>query len=293
MHEPISQRNPTRSLLSAVLWVLVATAILLLWVFFIRSGHLQVPIDYESVKELGIDPFHLGAGIQELLGPLILLLLLSRTGLFKRVVSGELRSGDSVWLILLMVAIHLIYMLFQGWLIETISVQITSGLFVVLVAGMLGGWQAGLIVGGTATLSLAYLNYAVWGEPHPFNLNEYLGWQVLQSIDVMVALWFGAVVGITSEVLPSRQRFNIWPTVTIGLVSSLITAAAIFFTRAESYFFMEILLSGLIASILAWAAFSLMARSVQNEALRQQAESAQLDLAEANLNLAQTRLALT
>lgn len=273
--------------------VLLATAILAFWLYFIRSGRGDFSVDLSLLGSFGIDPYLLGIAIQELLPPVILFLVLSRTSLFQRAVSNELQPSESAVLTAILVVIFVLFVVFEFWIVNALQVQITFGIFIVTIAGLLGGLYAGLAVGVVSAFGMGLVNYLIWGDSDPFNFGGYVIWHVVESIEAMNAIWVGIVAGLIGEAIPWKRRFLPGVVLLIGLFTTIVVGITQFLSEPNAEFYVIRFLPGLIASSAGLLAFSVMATAVQNERARQKAERDQLALSEANLKLAQTSLALT
>lgn len=283
----------------ALLWLrplllaLLATALFLGWVYFVRSGQVAEPLRWPQTRGFEFDPYVFGLGAQEYALPLVLLLVLSRTALFRRIVTGAASQRDLGLLAVALVALQIIYAVAQYGLIKALDDQATVGFLVVFAAGWLGGWQVGLAVGAVAMFTLGLNNYAIWGWQEVFDFHEFFEYWMLKSAEPNSAAWLGCTAGFISAAVPFRHRFKPSLLVLVGLVAELVASAAIVFTLDDPSWYLLRLPSVLIISGLSFLAFALIVRNVQAEDGRLQAESARLELAQANLLLTRTKLALT
>ncbi len=283
------QTTPNRT--NTLMATAVATAAILAWALFVRSTNVGEPFSFAPRADIELfNPYLLGIAVQEILVPLALIYGLSRTALFRRLMTDTAVPRDEWRLIGVLLGSQLLVFFVRQGLARGLNDQVTFDLLVVLVAGLLGGWRAGLAVGLLATFTIGLEEYLSWNEP--FNAANYFEYAVLKNMNAVTAVWAGAGMGLMVSLLPQR-RFQ--PLVTVGLGMGLVFTAVGFMTYASDYppYFVNRLLPNLLILGLALAAILLMMRSVQDEESRRLAESAQLELAQANLNLAQTRLALT
>ncbi|WP_420643551.1 sensor histidine kinase [Candidatus Leptofilum sp.] len=280
--------NRTNTLIATA----VAAAAILFWTLFVRSSTNNVPFSFENWVDFDLfNPYFLGFALQEILIPLALVYGFSRTALFRRIVSETAVPPDEWRLMGALLGIQLLVFLIRLGLARTTDDQVTFDLLIVLVAGLLGGWRAGLVAGLLATMLTGLSDYLFWDED-PFSLARYFEFAVLKNLDAVTAVWVGTTIGLTTPLL-QEQRFR--PPITAGLAVGLVAIAFALMLYPTGYppFYLNRLLPNLLIYGLALAAVALMVQNVRDEASRRLAETAQLELAQANLNLTQTRLALT
>ncbi len=274
-------------------WALAAgaTVAVLLWTLFVRSSGFGEPFVFPAGEEFALfNPYLLGFGVQEMLIPLALLYGLSRTAVFRRVVTEPQPTQRDRWLLLgLLLGLQVLVFLVRLALVRQAEDQVTVDLLLVLVAGLLGGWRLGLAVGLLAGLLTGLADYLSWGEP--FALTSYFEYAVLKNLGAIAPLWVGVIAGLTVPWL-GRRRFEPWLTAVLaaGLVGASILLQI--YTTGYPPFFIERLLPNMFTFALALAAFALIVRGMQDEAARRDAAAAKLELAQTNLTLTQTRLAL-
>ncbi len=280
--------NRTNTLMATA----VATAAILFWALFVRSSNVGEPFTFADWTDFELfSPYLLGIAVQEILVPLALIYGLSRTALFRRLVTETAVPPDEWRLLGVLLGMQLLVFLVRLGLRNSINDQVTVDLLVVLVAGLLGGWQTGLAVGLVATLLIGLGDYLSWGE-ETFTLATYFEYAVLKNMDAITAVWAGTSIGLAVPLLHQRR----WqPQITTGLAVGLVAAsfALMLYAASDPAFYLYRLLPNLLIYGLALGAVALMVRSVQDDESRRLAESARLELAQANLNLTQTRLALT
>lgn len=288
--ERLAQHPPNRT--NTLMATAVATAAIVVWALFVRSTNVGEPFTLANWADFELfNPYLLGIAVQEILVPLALIYGLSRTALFRRVVTETAVPPDEWRLLGVLLGIQLLVSLVRLGLARSIGDQVTVDLLVVLVAGLLGGWRAGLAVGLVATMFTGLSEYLSWGE-QPFALADYFEYAVLKNMEAMTAVWVGAAAGLSLPLLQERR----WrPQNTAGLAAGVVIFAfcLMLYAANDPPFYLNRLLPNLLIYGLALGAVALMVRGVQDEESRRLAETAQLELAQANLNLAQTRLALT
>ena len=284
------QTTPNRT--NMLIATAVAAAAILVWALFVRSSNVGEPFSFATWTDFELfSPYLLGIAVQEILVPLALIYGLSRTALFRRVVTDTAVPPDEWRLLGGLLGMQLLVFLVRLGLINSINDQVTVDLLVVLVAGLLGGWQTGLAVGLVATMLTGLGDYLSWGEA-TFSLATYFEYAVLKNLDAITAVWVGTSVGLAVPLLQERR----WqPQITTGLGVGLVAVsyALMLYAANDPAFYLYRLLPNLLIYGLALGAVALMVRNVQDDESRRQAESARLELAQTNLTLTQTRLALT
>lgn len=267
------------------------TAVAILWVLFIRADS-EFALNRESLQTIGLNPYYFGLAVQEILVPIGLVYLLSRTELFRQAVTQALSESNRIRLLLLLVGIQLLVALFRYGIIAYTREEATFGFFIVLVAGLLGGWRAGFVVGIVAMFGIGLIDYLIFAEQPIFLFNEYVEYYVVKSMGAVSAVWVGVFAGGVGEWLKARRFEPLWA-FAIGVLSELGVFVFIFTSTEWSGFYVERILSIAPITGLGMLSFALIVRAVQQEENRRLAEVAKLELAETNLTLAQTQLALT
>ena len=285
-------KHLTQTRSNSLIATAVAAAAILFWALFVRSSRIGEAFTFANWTDFELfNPYFLGFALQEILIPLALIYGLSRTALFRRIVTETAVLHDDWRLIGVLLGIQLLVFAVRLGLVRTTDDQVTIDLLIVLVAGLLGGWRAGLAVGLLATFTSGLSDYLSWGETS-FSVANYFEFAVLKNLDAVTAVWVGATIGLTLPLL-GKRRFH--PPITAGLGVGLVAIAFGLMLYPTSYppYYLNRLLPNLLIIGLALPTVALMVRNVQDDESRRLAESAQLELAQANLNLTQTRLALT
>ena len=289
---PALNEQPLPAWMRTTLVILAATALLFLWAGYVRSAITDQPPSLDSLAAMDFDPYWFGLAAQEVAVPLVLLFLFSRTPLFHRTVTGATGRRDRLLLALALLGITLLYFLSQYGLITVTRDQATLGVLMVFVAALLGGWPVGLSVGVLSAVAMGLVDYLSWMPDEPFDLRNFLEWQVLNNMPAVGLIWLGLSVGFLIRLIP-RRRFHPWTVVGLGVLAQLIVALAVLLGWEDSSDYFSLLPTNLVVSTLAILAFVLMVRNVQDEAARRQVEATQLELARTSLALTQTKLALT
>ena len=280
----------SKTWLRTSLMLLPALVVLIFWVFYIRAAN-EVTTSLTNLAEFGINPYTLGLVAQELVLPVFLLFLLSRTSLYRRIVEETATVVDQQRLGLLLIGITLLFYVGQYGLIMVQEDRATTGYFIVFVAGLLGGWQTGLVCGLVGMAASGLIEYRGWDDP-VFNLFAYVQYATLLRMESMAVLWIGVCAGLLRDRLPQRLRLTPWVVVLLYIGFEVIIAVATYFCYEDISYYMDRLLTNVAMSALAVGAVTLMARHVREEAAQHHAEQAQIQLAQTTLALTQTKLAL-
>jgi LytS/YehU family sensor histidine kinase len=272
----------------------LATALLVFWAQFIRASSTDQPFAFSALTNLSIDPYFFGVAILEMIVPVALLFVLSRTPFFRRVVTSEPTPVDGGKLAAALGLLLLLSLVARYTLGLVIDTHVMSGFFFVFVAGLIGGWQTGLTTGALVLFANALFDYTPWHPDHSgdFKIADYVGWFILHNMNAMAALWVGAITGFLHVLIPLQRRFAIITVVGLGLLAEAIYRAALVYSVADPSFFTYTTVQFFSITLLALLAFALMVRYVQVDESRLQAEEAKLELAQMNLALTQTKLAL-
>ena len=286
---PMTERNQR---LGHMVAILLATIFLIFWVLFARSANVYEPFSTTAFNEIGFNIYLFGPAIAELALPLFLLFLVSRTQFFGRIVGRLGSRTDQIRLTAILIAIQLLFLFYQHSLEPVTENIVTYGYFVVIVAGLLGGWQAGLLVGLVTTIGVGTFDYSTWEWVESFELASYLNDAILTNIPAMAAIWLGFVTGHTVEILPPDRRFQPALISTLSALALCVIAIGVFFSVEDASYYFEQLVPRVLLVALALILFSSMARDLLNEASLREAETTALALAQTQLDLTQTQLAL-
>ncbi len=281
--------------------VLVTVAFLVLaWIA--RERLPEIPLS-DEMRTLGFDPYMLGYIFQSIVVPAALLYLASNARVFRRALAASPQAGFSWPLFGLLALIQLLvvaYELGRPLLLGPAEpAQVTIGLLVVVTAGLLGGWRLGLGLGLVAlvlrgSLQVAlFLGEGLWAEAQLLYGAEGLGgvirhfpfWPILLdhyffNLWASAAVWAGLVAGLYAELLGER-RFQPLPALALGLGVDL--GAGSMMAIAAGPPGLLFLLPNVVVSGVAVSVVALIARSVQADAARRRAESAELARAQAEL----------
>jgi uncharacterized membrane protein YeaQ/YmgE (transglycosylase-associated protein family) len=143
--------------------------------------------------------------LQEQWVPALGLLLFGFTPLFRRAIQGKLLVGDHTRLLL-------VFALLQGLLVAQyyyfynledpdLNHVHSYGLFIVIAAGLLGGWRVGLLAGLLNMLTLGAL-YNVYKIPDSSFIRV-----CLTELHLVVPIWVGIMVGYIAGLL-REKRFS-------------------------------------------------------------------------------------
>jgi len=192
---------------------------------------------------------------------------------------------------LFLLGITFFFYLGQYGLITVQEDRAATGYFIVFVAGLLGGWQIGLLCGLVGMAASGLIEYSFW-DGESFNLFAYVQYATLLRMESMAVLWVGCCAGLLRDRLPQRGRLTPWAMALLYVAFEAVIAVAIYFCYEEINYYVDRLLTNVFMSALSVAAVTLMARNSRDDAARQHAEQAQIQLAQTTLALTQTKLAL-
>jgi Histidine kinase len=146
--------------------------------------------------------------------------IFSFTPLFRRAIVDRLLPGDSLKLLLAFVIFQGIYVA-QVYYEQTHELSPTSyGLFLVIIAGLLGGWRLGIQFGFIYTLSLATMYYFVAYLPESDDPSGFLRF-VLTETYFLVPIWLGGVTGYLGMHF-KQKRFQWFRVILIGFFAEFI-----------------------------------------------------------------------
>jgi LytS/YehU family sensor histidine kinase len=281
--------------------VVTVAALLLAWLARQRLVPLP-PLSLEELTDFAFDPYMLGYIFQAIAVPAALLYLFSNAAAFRRAIGGPPAEGFSWPLFGLLALIQffvLVYDLGRPLVLGGGEpAPATVGLLVVVTAGLLGGWRLGLAVGLVAwflrgTQQMMLLPGAdVWSEVQFLYDDQGLGGVLryfpyavlldfyLYNLWAVAAVWAGLVSGLCAQLLGER-RFQPLSALALGVGIDL--GAGYLATIAGVPPGVMFLIPNLIVSGVAVSVVALIARSLQAEAARRQAEIAELALAQAEL----------
>ncbi|MCB8963080.1 MAG: histidine kinase [Ardenticatenales bacterium] len=274
--------------------ILIATLLMLLLLSFLRWNFDLQPLEASLLAEnFDFEPYLFGVAFQELLVPIVLLFLFSRTPLFRRLVTSEKREpADTLKLILALIVLQLLFGLYRfGFTRFLDGSQVSFGFFFVIVAGLLGGWPAGLILGLFSFVLMGGMDILLFHTAETANLSfaDILFDYFLFRPRVLGAIWLGTVIGLWAELLGAR-RYLPANALRMAIVAEVSIVAFAMLSEWGAEWYVTILLPNLVITSLALIFFVMTAQSVQAEAGRQQADQARLELAQAELALTQAKL---
>ncbi len=152
--------------------------------------------------------------------------MFSFTPLFRRAVVDRLLPRDSLKLLLAFVIFQAIYVA-QVYYEQTRELNPTSyGLFLIIMAGLLGGWRLGIQFGFVHTLSLATMYYFVSYLPSVPSTEDPAGFLrfVLTETYLIVPIWLGGVTGYIAA-HPKQKRFQWFKVILFGFLAEFILMA--------------------------------------------------------------------
>lgn len=291
----MSNPQPTpRPWIGPTVGIVIATAFLFFWARFVRSSMTEDPFSFALIQGFNLDPYPFGIAILEALAPVSLLFILSRTAIFRRAIRSELTAAERGKLTAGLIFILLLSLVARYTVQSVIQAHVLSGFFLVFVAGLMGGWQAGLSAGAIVMAANGLFEYQPWSPDNTdgFVLDAYVSWFIIHNMEAMAALWVGAVAGFLHDRFDLRRRYSLLIVVGGGLLLEIIYTCTLIYSTPDPSGHIYDLLSVLVITLFSLVAFALMLRTIQDDENRLQAEEAQLELAQMNLALTQTKLAL-
>lgn len=270
-----------------------ATLALIAWTLFVRASGGIGPFPWNELGDLSIlPPYSVGLAAQEIVVPLVLLYLFSRTALFRRVIIHHTEAQDDLRLFGMLALFQGLSFLYYLRFAPINDDWVTTGAFWVLVAGFLGGWPMGLAIGLLTAPLVGLVNYWPWLDPaEPFSFSVLFEFYILKDMEAMSSLWMGVVSGLFGSAWGNKELKPTAAAIFTAVVISLTFLLTLVSVGYPQYF-IERWLPNVTIVAAAMVLFVVMVRYVQDEVTRQQAEVARLELSQANLNLTQTRLAL-
>lgn len=146
--------------------------------------------------------------------------IFSFTPLFRRAVADRLLPRDSLKLLFALVIFQAIYVA-QVYYEQTHELTPTSyGLFLVIIAGLLGGWRLGIQFGFIHALSLATMYYFVSYLPTTENPAGFLRF-VLTETYFLVPIWVAGTTGYLGMHL-GQKRFQWFRLILLGFLAEFI-----------------------------------------------------------------------
>ncbi|MCK5920358.1 MAG: hypothetical protein KAG66_05420, partial [Methylococcales bacterium] len=136
-------RSFSDSAIRHIIAIAVATLVIFFWIMFLRSSADISGIELRTPDIEIVDPYLWGITVQEMVVPITLLFLLSRTALFRRIITAptvsKIPMRDLAWLVSVLALIQVLVIASERWQIVTLGSQVTLGLFITFVAGLIGG----------------------------------------------------------------------------------------------------------------------------------------------------------
>ncbi|MFQ5616336.1 MAG: sensor histidine kinase [Anaerolineales bacterium] len=278
---------------------LFATLLAFAWALYVRQRWGFQPVTLEGLTRFGLTPYAVGFAVQSLTVPIALAYLFSRTPLFEQAIGGEPIAHRFLKLFGTLALLQLLALNYEFWLFSLSPDRVTLGLLVVLMAGMLGGWQLGLSLGLVTVLISAIrlialfeinLFYPLLSAYQDAGLRGIFDWGIREFFAIshpvlfraLPPLWAGLVGGLWADIL-GKRRFA--PVVALGFGSLIeLVAGYLVIVTTEGPFELAtrlrpralILGAGL-------AAIALMVNGIQAEAARRKAEAANLARTQAEL----------
>lgn len=292
--------QPARYWIARVAAIALATAAVVAWGLYVRwvlpTPEISPP-PLEQLMSLGFHPLEFGFAVQLMVVPIAFIYLFSNRRFFREVVSDGNAPRSTRKFFAGLALIELLALFYglgfsylSGMPLDAGSAVTVSP--VVLAAGLLGGWEAGLGLGLVAvflrgtqylfmnpvfhdlqTVSVAeVLFHRPWGH---MLLDHY----VLAPGAVSI-LWAGAVSGLCAELL-GKRRFA--PLVALLLGAGVDLGAGLLKVLARSPLPFPFLIPSMLVSGLVMVVVAFIVRGVQAETARREAAAAELARTRAEL----------
>ncbi len=182
------------------------------------------------------------------------IVIFSFTPLFRRAIADRLLPRDSLKLFIALVICQAIYVA-EVYYEQTHELNPTSyGLFLVVIAGLLGGWRLGLQFGAVHALSLAAMYYFVEVLPNDENPESFLRF-VLTGTYFLVPLWLAAVTGYLGQQL-KQKRFQWFRVIWLGFFAEFILLLCSVLSTWDPPWFLERFIQNVFTTPLLLLAFA-------------------------------------
>ncbi len=289
--ETAVSQNESPEWMQPAIGIGIATLLMILWTLFVRSSTIDPNFAPEDFGTFGTDPYSIGFAITELILPIVLLFGLSRTDLFREAIERKLSQRRILEFILVFVGIQSLFLVYRFFLSNFLDDLVILGYFTVIVAGLIGGWRVGLVVGVFFALASGYVDWIDWNWNDNRSFAHYFEFGVLKSIPAITAVWIGPVAGLWG-IIAGNRRFTLQYLLPLPIVILILAVIFSAISSYDPYFFVDRLLTNIIINLIGFGLLFIMIRSIQDDLLRQEAEEAQSELTNTNLALTKTRLAL-
>lgn len=268
--------------LGSVVAIGIATLIFFLLVIVIQVDFISLPLGV--LAEDGGNPYVFGVAFQDSVPALALLIVIAATRVFQRWVLGTGGSTDRTLLFSMFVGAELLYLLYRESFVDG---GLPYALLIVAVAGLYGGWRFGLSLGLISTLVRGLIH--IFFEITEYSPNlfadvqfwDIFEWFYLSSIPTIAPIWVGFVAGHAGKLMGTRRYMPLW----LILLSIYLHFFPSFFTFLvwDDPYQIEIFPAVLTIFGLSIAAFGLLTSNIRGTAAQRQAETARLQLSQAEL----------
>lgn len=193
--------------------IVVFLTILLLLLVLVSRFYFGFQQEVNFDRYLSFQSDFIGSGVRELLMPIALLAIFSNTSLFRRIVTTQADSQAQWRFIMVLALIQFLTSLYNLGVLMTTGNIVTTGTFVVIVAGLLGGVRSGLIIASVTVFVESLLGFYTL-FPNVLTTDE------LNALISVVLLWsgtifwgkcgrcFGGMAGSTSLSAFSHDRYR-------------------------------------------------------------------------------------
>ncbi|MEM8857842.1 MAG: histidine kinase [Chloroflexota bacterium] len=266
--------------LAPALSIFVATLIYYILAQSFSGERLNSP--FETIANDGTNPYLFGVAVQEMLLPLVLLVIFMTRPLFQSFIAEPSQvNTNQVTLIFALVELSYIFFVFRFG-----ELYVAYGLFVIAAAGLIGGWRMGLAIGLLSFFVEGTFEMLLYEREGWYPIDENV-WYVLMGdfyvgeIGLLAKIWAGYVAGHAGKLI-SFTRLGIGALFLTGLLLETIPGAFTFLVIDETYI-IEPLLAAASMLALVLVMFMIIATNVRNQAQLRFAEINRLALTQAEL----------
>ena len=263
------------------LWIGIVSVTVLqaAYMMYVRQEK-EIYFNTAAFFEFHVDAFDAGFIVQQLVIPVALLFIISNLPFFKRLMNAKARRGDKALLFAALAFTQLAFFAYT-YSFGTNDFVALDSFFVVLAAGFLGGWLMGLGIGVLTFMLIGVRALLSWPPEDMGFTTILLDYFVLDESTLFV-IWQGTTMGLFAELL-GKQRFLPLVALLLGFLIELSGRSIAAPAQNEYWNWTQHNVAVALASAVALALIALLVRNVQMAFVRQQAESAELAITQAEL----------
>ncbi|MEW5868749.1 MAG: histidine kinase [Chloroflexota bacterium] len=269
------------------------------WELYLRRVLPFPPLSPSDLFQFRFEPYQIGIAVSTFFIPLFMLYLFSQTRLFQQILTGQPLPHRHLKLVAILGVIQLVASSIEHQIFQRDPDMYMLGLLLVIAAGLLGGWRAGLGLGLVSLLVIGA--YATWDSwvflralpPTPPELPSPAAWiefilaariapLYLHYVRALLPIWVGIVTGVYAELSGSRRFEPLWAWL-LGTLLGIGSAYLLALMAEGPDFLIGFMLPTAMASGLATLGVALLIRNLQAEINRRKADQAELAQAQAEL----------